>query len=274
MKAGLFLFSGLAFAAPTPKTEAAIDPTAGSRVIQVGEHDVVPLSARLRFTNVIVLPKEERILDYTCGDKEFWVVNGAENMAFVKPSKSGVQTNLNLVTAAGNVYSFVLSEGGDKSPDLKVFIEPKDGALIGSLKAGPRFVAASAVDDYRAQVELANLSLKKVREEADHQIKAAQASAAAERDKYRAQLPASMVFDYRYADQPEFKVAAIYHDDKFTYIRANPQETPALYEMQDEKPGLIEFRFENGLYTVDKIVNRGYLAIGKKKLHFSREPKP
>ena len=57
-------------------------------------------------------------------------------------------------------------------------------------------------------------------------------------------------------DLPEFKVAAIYRDDKFTYIKANPQETPALYEIKDGKPSLVQFRYINGMYTVDKVLVR------------------
>ena len=37
-------------------------------------------------------------------------MNGNQNFAYVKPAKIGAQTNLNLVTASGNVYSFVLAE--------------------------------------------------------------------------------------------------------------------------------------------------------------------
>jgi len=57
-----------------------------------------------------VLPKNEQILDFTCGDKEFWIVSGTQNFAYVKPAKVNFQTNLNLITASGNVYSFVLTE--------------------------------------------------------------------------------------------------------------------------------------------------------------------
>ena len=57
---------------------------------------------------MIILPEQEEILDFVCGDKEFWVVSGAQNLAYVKPAKAGATTNLNLVTASGNVYSFLL----------------------------------------------------------------------------------------------------------------------------------------------------------------------
>lgn len=44
----------------------------------------------------------------------------------MKPAKEGATTNLNLVTASGAVYSFLLVEKGDKTsattPDLKVYV--------------------------------------------------------------------------------------------------------------------------------------------------------
>src|SRR5436309_2649650 len=98
--------------APAPRISQAgpvtdIEPRV--KVVDYGEKDIVHVNTKLRYTTLIVLPKEERILDFTCGDKEFWVVNGTENFAFVKPAKAGALTNLNLITAAGRIYSFVLA---------------------------------------------------------------------------------------------------------------------------------------------------------------------
>jgi len=45
---------------------------------------------------------------------------------------------------------------------------------------------------------------------------------------------------------------------------------PALYEVKDKKPSLINFDFANGLYTVPKDVDAGYLAIGKQRVDFHR----
>ena len=70
-----------------------------------------PVQAKLRFTTLIILPEGERILDFVCGDKDFWIVSGADNLAYVKPAKAGASTNLNLITASGRVYSFLLTEG-------------------------------------------------------------------------------------------------------------------------------------------------------------------
>ena len=63
----------------------------------------------------------------------------------------------------------------------------------------------------------------------------------------------------------------MYHDDKFTYIQARPEETPVLYEIADGKPSLINFEYVDGVYVVRKILDRGYFAIGKEKLNFTRE---
>src|SRR3954454_18673158 len=114
------LVCGSVLAAPAAGTAGASAPkhvplisseTPGSaaKVIPYGPQDVVGVKTKIRYMTLIVLPKEERILDFTCGDKDWWVVSGTENFAYVKPAKAGAQTNLNLVTAAGNVYSFLLT---------------------------------------------------------------------------------------------------------------------------------------------------------------------
>src|SRR5882762_3508617 len=95
-----------------------------TRVVRYSDKDVVNVRAKIRFSTVILLPKEEQILDVTCGDKELWIVNAVQNIAYVKPAKVGSQTNLNLITASGTIYSFLLSEVSEDSraqPDLKIF---------------------------------------------------------------------------------------------------------------------------------------------------------
>ena len=79
-------------------------------------------------------------------------------------------------------------------------------------------------------------------------------------------------FPYRFeAGKKPFFVRAMYHDDKFTYVQARPEESPTLYEIKDGKPNLVNFDYKNGVYVVDKILDRGYLVIGKQKLGFLRE---
>lgn len=238
-----------------------------ARVVRYGERDVVQVNAKIRYTTLLVLPKHEQILDFTCGDKEFWIVDGNQNFAYVKPAKEGSETNLNLITAAGNVYSFALSEisgSADLAPDLKLFIEPKDESIRETLDPNPRFVSADQVEDYRQQVEIAKAETRQIRE-------TAQAALKRETDEFRSQFPAKLQFPYRFKqDKKPFDVKAIFHDGTFTYIEAAPQETPALYEIKDGKPNLVEFQYREGQFVVAKVLDSGYLAIGKKKLEFIR----
>ena len=46
-------------------------------------------------------------------------------------------------------------------------------------------------------------------------------------------------------------------------------ELPALYELKDGAPNLVQFEVERGTYIVPKVLEHGYLAIGKRRLVFS-----
>src|SRR5688572_19857485 len=82
---------------PAPKAVVATeapsqDAEPGARVVRYGPKDVVRIKTKLRYTTLIVLPQDEQILDFTVGDKDAWVINGAENFAYVKPAKAGAET--------------------------------------------------------------------------------------------------------------------------------------------------------------------------------------
>jgi type IV secretory pathway VirB9-like protein len=247
-------------------TPAPTAPTGAVRTVLYHARDLVTLRARVRFTTLIGLPDGDDIVEATCGDKEFWIVNGTANFAYVKPAKANSETNLNLITASGNIYSFVLhevSESQGAEPDLKVFIEPKEGSTLAAMNAAPKFVPASQIDD-RQQAEIA-------KEQARDAKSQAQATVDREVSRVQSEYPAKLQFPYRFpADDKLFRVSAIYNDGKFTYIRADPQETPSVYEIKDGKPNLINFEFHDGLYVVPKVLDSGYLAIGKKRLNFDR----
>jgi len=235
-----------------------------ARIVQYGDNDVVKVKARIRYTTLIVLPKEERILDFTCGDKEFWVVNGTQNLAYIKPAKAGSQTNLNLITASGNIYSFLLAEVSESPmdlPDLKVFVQLRDESILSAASGAPGFVSSETLADCRRQIDLAKDETRRVKESAQNTI-----------DQGIRQFVSNVRFPYRFeAGKKPFGVRAMYTTDKATYIQARPEETPTLYEIKDGKPDLINFEYKDGVYMVGKILDEGYLAIGKKKLIFKRE---
>jgi len=248
-------------------THAATEEAA--RVVKYSKEDIVPVHAKLRFSTLIVLPEDEEILDFTTGDKEFWVINGAHNLCYVHPAQAGIRSNLNLITASGHVYSFLLTEISNQpnaEPDLKLFVEPKEASGI-PINSGLRgYVSAGETQAYKKELET-------LRSQTAEQIHAAQAQSADQINHFRSTYPTKLQFDYLLdpkAGREPFLVSAIYHDDSFTYIKCGAREKPALYEIKDGKPNLISFQFENGVYIAPKIIDSGYLAIGKRKLPFAR----
>jgi type IV secretory pathway VirB9-like protein len=242
---------------------------AEARVVKYSKEDIVPVHAKLRFSTLIVLPEDEEILDFTTGDKEFWVINGAHNLCYVHPAQAGIRSNLNLITASGHVYSFLLTEISNQpnaEPDLKLFVEPKEGSGV-AVNSGLRgYVSAGEAQAYRKELET-------LRSETAEQIHAAQSQSAEQFNHFRSTYATKLQFDYALdpkASREPFLVAVIYHDDAFTYIKCSAREKPALYEIKDGKPNLISFQFENGVYIAPKIIDVGYLAVGKKKLTFAR----
>jgi type IV secretory pathway VirB9-like protein len=241
----------------------------GARVVKYSKEDIVPIHAKLRFSTLIVLPEDEEILDFTTGDKEFWVINGAHNLCYVHPAQAGIRSNLNLITASGHVYSFLLTEISNQpnsEPDLKIFVELKEGSGITANSGLRGYVSAGEAQAYKKELET-------LRVQTTDQVHAAQVQSAEQVNRFRSTYPTKLQFDYPLdskAGREPFLVSAIYHDDSFTYIKCAAREKPALYEIKDGKPNLISFQLENGVYIAPKIIDSGYLAIGKKKLPFAR----
>lgn len=247
----------------------AVHADSGARTVKYAETDIIPIHAKIRFSTLIVLPTNEEILDATTGDKEFWIINGAHNLCYLHPAQQGIRSNLNLVTSTGHVYSFLLTEISNEpnaEPDLKIFVERKEESTINGASGAPPLARASDVQAYKAAVDAA-------RADAAQAVHAAEERAQRDISEYRERYAGKLEFDYSYnakGARAPFSVAAIYHDDKFTYIKSSAQEKPTIYEVKDGKPNLINFELANGVYVIPKIVDQGYLALGKKKLNFER----
>ena len=241
-------------------------PADGTRTVKYSREEIIRVRAKLRFSTLIVLPDNEEILDFTTGDKEFWIINGAHNLCYVHPAQAGIRSNLNLITSSGSVYSFLLTEISSEpnaEPDLKLFIEPKETGGTTSLSG---YVRATEAEAYRKEIE-------QLRAQSSEQLQTAHAQAAEEVNRFRSGYAAKLRFDYALDGKPNsepFRVSAIYHDDLFTYVRCDAREKPTLYEIKDSKPNLINFQLEDGVYIAPKVIDTGYLVIGKKKLLFSR----
>ena len=228
----------------------------GIREVTASERSLIPLHAKLRYTTMILLPDEEEILDVVCGDKDFWVISATQNIAHVKPAKEGAATNLNLVTASGAVYSFLLTESKSGQPDLKIYVQ----ADATTTRDRPKYVSATQLTALQNELNDARAAVQSVR----HEQQEAVAS-------FRRQYPAALQFAFgtpKY--EKPFLVRSIWHDGQFTYIKSDAQELPALYEVKDGQPSLVNFQVQSGTYVVPKVLDRGYLALGKDRFSFQQ----
>jgi len=240
-----------------------------ARTIKYSETDIIPIRAKVRFSTLIVLPADEEILDFTTGDKDFWIINGTHNLCYLHPAQTGIRSNMNLVTASGHVYSFLLTEiskESDGEPDLKVFITPSEQSGVAEKLNPARYIRTSDVEAYKEEVT-------QLRKQVIQDSQRAQEQATRQVDEFKRNYPAKLAFDYqidRKAQVTPFLVSAIYHDDSFTYLKSGAREKPTIYEIKDKKPNLVNFNVEGGVYIVPKIIDSGYLVIGKKRVTFNR----
>lgn len=233
---------------------------AKARIVKYFPNDIVPIRAKLRYTTMIVLPPDEKILDFVTGDKDYWIINGVGNFCFLHPAKAGISSNLNLITDKGNVYSFTLQEVSDiphAEPDLKLIIQPSGQSSIVPVKQDAELAPISEVNAYRAEAQAAKAQAKK------------------DEEQFRSQYPLQIRFDYDFPkNKRPFDVEAIWQDGKFTYIRSSAPEKPALYERKDGKPSLVSFQLEKSVYIASHVIDDGYLQIGNKKMSFHIELPP
>jgi type IV secretion system protein VirB9 len=233
----------------------------GIREVTASDRSVIPLHTRIRFTTMVILPDDEEILDVVCGDRDFWVISATQNIAHIKPAKEGASTNLNLVTAKGTVYSFLLTEAKSGDPDLKVYVTADPSAA----HTTPKYVAVTQVaaetSALESQLTAARAAVDAAKRQSDEEIAA-----------FKQRYPQTLQFVYgtpKYTGP--FYVRAIWHDGRFTYIQTDARELPALYEMKDGQPVLVDFQVRGATYVVPKVLDQAYLAIGKQTFGFRRE---
>ncbi len=263
---GLTLVTASANAVTTPEPHH-LQPNA-PRSVTVTEAETPPvIRAGLLQSTLILLPAEEKIATVFGGDTVDWVFDGghvASRFISVKPKLANATTDIHIVSDHGNEYTLQLQEissDADAHFDSKVFIVPGDKAAKDRLTDMPVFVPAAELD--KAKQEVVAAKAAQAAELKSEEVKA---------ETYRSQYPGSLHFDFTWDEKKgkELGLQQIWHDDKFTYLRGQFQETPVLYELKDGKGSLINFDYNAGLYTVPKQLETGYLAIGKKRVDFHR----
>lgn len=242
----------VAKAAPAPAAAPVTATTPSNpqvRSIVVGPKDLIPVRLRVNFSAMLVLPATDSILEVTCGDKDAWVVNGADNVVHVKPTRENLKTNLNVISRSGRYFSFVLSEISNEKgePDLKLLIEPKEELFVVQRPA-------PVIRDENLQALRQELQTTKTKLE--------------EETKRRREYPWTLNFGYKFDfDTAPFFIKAIYDDGVSTFIRANPAQAPTLYDGNREP---VQFTLREGVYAVSRVVDSGSLVLGRKTSYFRK----
>lgn len=245
------------------------------RTVQVSATTAPPvIRTSLNESTLLELPAEEKVATVFGGNTDDWIFNAghvASRFISVKPKAAAAKssTNVHIISDHGNDYTLELKEvSADQGGgfDSAVFLVQTDRDAQKKMAEVPVFVPAAEVKEKEDRLE--------------REVAQAQATAAADKktaeiaqEKYQSTYPSNLNFDYRW-DHSKAKalgVRQIWDDGKFTYIQGKFEEPPVVYELKDKKGSLINFDFANGLYTVPKLLQNGYVAIGKSKVEFHRE---
>jgi type IV secretion system protein VirB9 len=242
----------------------AADPSEVIRHTSAGPEDIIRLNTADFEYSSVVLPEGEKAVTYLCGDPKHWdvqIIEGAERFVNVKPSPGAHATDVQILTDHNHNYTV---KAEVKTPvDIKLFLDSTD---VESLRKPPTFVPATEAQRVKTELEQTQAELARLKKQADETVRGSE-------DQYRATYPHKLTFDYDFKrDEAPFRIHNVWHDDRFTYIAANPDEVASFYELKDGKPNLVQFQFQNGLYVVRDIVDRGYLQVGKKKADITRKP--
>lgn len=236
-----------------------------------GQTPDVPM--QLKWKTILILPSGEKVLDVVCGFKDDWDVYAPKdsNFAMVTPLKAGVKTDLTLVTKSGNIYTFAVEDISNRDGAhafTQVLIDVVDAQMKAALNDTPKYFTGDEVAAFKAQAAKAEQLQKDA---------AAKAAAVVEDAKASAQVDATKAikhdyhFDQKTASKAPWNIAGIWHNDKFMFVEASPEEEFAVYEVKDGKPTAINiFPAGDGSFRTDRVLEAGYFKIGKRELKFSR----
>ena len=254
-----FLTTGLLIAALSAALGAQ---SQGIREVKLSSKAVVTINAKVGFTTVVILPPAEPLSDLVWGDTAGWSVNEAGNVLQITPLKAATETNLNIVMPDSTVYTFVLKEGVKGAvTDLQIVGKTDQAAAAGKRQFVPLDQHEAEVQAVRGELASMKEAVLKASEQADQRVA-----------EFRSSYPLTV---RRYESQAlhvaPFFVQNVWADDEFTWIQVKATELPAVYEVLDGKPAILNPVALPGKVTtfkIPKIVTDGYLEAGKTKWRF------
>ena len=229
-----------------------------SRTVQYHSQDIVPIKAKLKYTTLIQVPPTEKIMEAATGDKDFWIVDIVGSFCFVHPGARGNQHQPQPHHGQGKhlqLHAVGCDFESGLQPDLKVIVVPVDASNIVASQGIPA-VRSERRSCSRCRGQLANLQ-QHVESTVDEY-----------KSSYQTQLKLRLCL--RGQQRP------IRHPDDLTTTTSSPTSRPlrrrkfSVYEMRDGKPNLINYDLRDGTYIIPKVMDNGYVELGKKKMEFSK----
>jgi type IV secretory pathway VirB9-like protein len=275
MKTSAFILASALFAINAYAAPPATVQQKAPRTVEVSATTAPPIiRTSLNESTLLELPAEEKVATVFGGNTDDWIFNAghvASRFISVKPKSTAAKssTNVHIISDHGNEYTLELLEvSSDPSSgfDSTVFLVPADKDAQKKMADAPVFVPAAQVKEKEDRLEK---EVADAHAAANADRKAAQDA----QEKYASTYPSNLHFDYTWDRNKAgaLGVKQIWDDGRFTYIQGKFEEPPVVYEVKDKKGSLINFDFANGLYTVPKLLQNGYVAIGKSKVEFHRE---
>jgi type IV secretory pathway VirB9-like protein len=232
-------------------TASAQTDKTGIKDIRLTTLGTMVIDTQLRYVTTLVLPDGEEAMDIVAGDPDFWDIHKvAANKVSIKPAKEGAESNVTVFGTSGRIYPFIVRESKTRPKDVVVTVSLDESLSTTT----PKYVAAERLLEMETQL-------------AESAQRQAAAIAAAEEHLAtgKAQYPSELRFLWQSVPYtPPFKVRSVFTDGKFTFIRIDAKEMPALYEFKDGKESLIVPDVpQPGLLRVQKVLDSFYLSLGK-----------
>lgn len=237
-------------------------------VTRYHDQDLIPIHTKLRFTTLIVLPPGEEITEVSCGDKEYFVIEGRDNILHVKPAKEGAVTNLNVVLKSKAIYSFAVDEVGSKgSPDLKVVIGPDEVLTVrAEMKA---MQDAMNIQAARHKQELTKQEGLRASEEIAHKTSIEELE-----KSIPGRLEAFLIgqrFNYICFQKTEICLAAVFSTETETYVIGELGSSPVFdgTDQNGKYENIIPFEHEGNIYKLSVPLRSGSVWQGGKHVWFT-----
>ena len=228
------------------------------------------VTARVRHVVAIVLPVGVGIVEVVSGDAEYWDVTAAANMAFVRPLREGIRSNVLILTDTGAILPLVVieeahTEAAGRAVATVVRLDvPAEPATAG-------LVAGEEVRAARQRAAAAWAEVSAAEERAAERLAAARFAAVAELDEIRESYPRRLEFVYRLpavAATAPWHVEAMWHDGDRTFIRSAAEGMVvldwidgALVEVEASMSG-------RGWYVVPRVLGLGALDVGGQRVRW------